>query len=330
MRRILNITFGSHLYGTSTPASDFDYKCIHIPDAEDILLQRATGAISNKRPKADGEKNVAGVVDEESYSLHKYLSLLAEGQTVAIDMLFSPVAHVATPEWHEIYRNRHRLLTNKAASFLGYCRTQANKYGIKGSRVAASRSALKLLDGYCEHGAGAAKLGAACHAIFNMVESTDHMSLVEIPQAAGPDITFWDVCGRKLSYRSTIKNARDVVQRLVDEYGKRALMAEAQDGIDWKALSHAVRIGRQAIELLQTAHVTFPLPYADHIVAIKSGLISYQEVANEIEDLLEQVEVTSQVSALQDEPDIDWIERFVCRVYGNEVSDWMNDVRMAA
>jgi hypothetical protein len=43
-------------------------------------------------------------------------------------------------------------------------------------------------------------------------------------------------------------------------------MAETQEGVDWKALSHAVRVGTQALELLKTGHVTFPLPNAAHVV----------------------------------------------------------------
>ena len=37
------------------------------------------------------------------------------------------------------------LVTRRSAAFVGYCRQQANKYGIKGSRVAAARKALTLL-----------------------------------------------------------------------------------------------------------------------------------------------------------------------------------------
>lgn len=60
MRTLVRIKFGSHLYGTATPASDIDFKSIFVPDAHDILLQRAKGSVSNQRPKAEGEKNVAG------------------------------------------------------------------------------------------------------------------------------------------------------------------------------------------------------------------------------------------------------------------------------
>src|SRR5690242_851281 len=162
MRRIVRIKFGSHLFGTSTAASDIDFKAVFIPPARDILLQRVRGSISSPRPKAEGEKNYAGEIDEEAYSLQKYLGLVADGQTVAMDMLFAPRwAMVEEPaaEWREIERNRARLLTRKAAAFVGYCRQQANKYGIKGSRVAAAREALSILDRALAERGGLAKLG---------------------------------------------------------------------------------------------------------------------------------------------------------------------------
>ena len=42
-----------------------------------------------------------------------------------------------------------------------------------------------------------------------------------------------EVCGRKMPFTSSIKSAREVVQRLVEEYGERALQAERNEGVDW-------------------------------------------------------------------------------------------------
>lgn len=322
MRNIVSIRFGSHLYGTATPASDLDIKSVHVPCARDILLGRAKGSISTKRAKAEGEKNYAGELDEESYSLQKYLGLLAEGQTVALDVFFAtPESMLAEPsqEWREIVENKDRLLTRKSASFVGYCRTQANKYGIKGSRVAAARAALALLDDAVSRIGAQAKLREIADDVRGLAVSTEHMGVVPIEQASGAIIDHFDVCGRKLSFSASIKHGRDVVAKLVAEYGARALMAEKQEGVDWKALSHAVRVGTQAIELLQTAHVTFPLPNAAHILAIKTGQLPYQAVAEEIEALLELVEAEAVRSPLRDEPDREWIDNYISRIYAKDI-----------
>jgi hypothetical protein len=323
MRTIVRIKFGSHLYGTNTPQSDLDYKSVFVPNARDILLQRVPARSSSKRSKGQGEKNYAGEIDEEGYSLQRFLGLAAEGQTVALDVLFAPPASmIGEPhsEWLEIARNRHRLITRKSAAFVGYCRQQANKYGIKGSRVAASRKALYLLIGATERLGTTARLAEIAPEIQLLLADTPHMALVAIALPDGSSkINHWEVCGLKMPYTSSIKYARDVMQRLVNEYGSRALQAERNEGIDWKALSHAVRVGRQALELLRTGQITFPLTNAAEIRAIKLGERSYQQVSEQIEALLEEVEAAAARSLLRDQPDYEWINDFVERVHQSAI-----------
>jgi len=318
MKLIVEMRFGSHLYGTETPLSDLDYKGVYIPDARDILLQRVRDTISQSRPKALGEKNAAGDVDCEIYSLQRYLELLSEGQTVALDMLFVPEAVMvseAGPEWREIQANSDRLVTRRAASFVRYCRQQANKYGIKGSRVAVARTALALLtSAEAVHGS-TTKLGAIEPEVTYFVSTAEHASLLDMAMPGGRLVRHLEVCGRKMPFTSSIKSAREVLQRLVDEYGERALQAERNEGVDWKALSHAVRVGREALELLATGRITFPLSCAAEVLAIKRGERPYAAVAEEIERLLEAVEVAATRSTLRDEPDQDFIDDLVARTY---------------
>ena len=102
---------------------------------------------------------MAGDVDTETFSLQQYFKLLTEGQTVALDMLFNPWPETATPLWGHIVRNREKLLTKKSAAFVGYCRQQANKYGIKGSRVAAAKEAMERFRDLMEQAGTTAKVG---------------------------------------------------------------------------------------------------------------------------------------------------------------------------
>lgn len=321
-RTIVRMKFGSHLYGTATPASDLDFKSVFVPSARSILLQQAPKTISHARPKSMGEKNYAGEIDEEQISIQKFLQLAAEGQTMALDMLFAPdSSFVDEPawEWREIIANRHRLLTRKSTAFIGYARTQANKYGIRGSRVAAARAALGLLEDGMSVFGSSSKLEIMAEAIDKTLSQQQHMSLSEDTTPHGQKIILWEVCDRKMPFSASIKNARDIMQRVVDEYGRRALMAETQQGVDWKALSHAVRVGEEAVELLKTGRITFPLSKATHIVDIKLGRLLYQDVADEIESLLEQVEQAAAESTLPDEPDYEWISDFVSVVHKSAV-----------
>lgn len=210
-------------------------------------------------------------------------------------------------------------MTRKSAAFVGYCRQQANKYGIKGSRVAAARSVLNALNEGYERFGSVAKLAVMADEVERAFAQVEHISVFDQTLENGVVIRHLDVCGRKLPYTSSIKNGREIVQKLVDEYGKRALQAESQQGVDWKALSHSVRVATQAIELLNTGQVTFPLPNADHVIAIKQGRLAYQDVGTEIEQLLVDVESAAARSSLPDDVDRTWIDDFVARVYAEEV-----------
>lgn len=317
---IVQIKFGSHLYGTNTPISDEDYKSVYIPYATDILLQRVSDSIQlGKKNKQHGEKNLPGDIDNECYSLQKYLKLISEGQTVAIDMLFAPEKSIikCSSLWTYIQSNKDKLLTKKSIAFVGYCRTQANKYGIKGSRVSSAKNALRMFESLLAIHGNTAKVGEFFPAEDMNID--EHTRILQKETTKGKTERYFECCNRMVGFNNNLKEAVNIYKRIYDNYGERARLAQANEGIDWKALSHAVRVGREAIELLQTNNITFPLPYASHILDIKQGKLSYDVVSNEIEQLLEDIEKESLVSELPEEPDYKFIDGLVCETYGNAI-----------
>jgi hypothetical protein len=324
MDLIVMMRFGSHLYGTATPESDLDLKGVYLPEARDILLQRVKATVTSNRVKAAGEKNEAGDVDSEFYSLQRYLDLLAEGQTVALDMLFAPDSVMTVPPspwWCEIQASGHQLISRRATSFVQYCRQQANKYGIKGSRVAAARKVLAALSTAQTRLGNTTKLELIAAQLADLAAATAHVALVDLPSSGDRPVRHLEVCDRKISFSASLKMGREIAERLVNEYRQRALQAERNEGVDWKALSHAVRIGREALELFQSGRITFPLPYADHILGIKRGLVPYKTVATEIEQLLEEVEAAASASSLPKEPNRLLIDDLVTRAYMHKIKE---------
>lgn len=84
-------------------------------------------------------------------------------------------------------------------------------------------------------------------------------------------------------------------------------------------MSHAVRVASQAVEFLRTHQLTFPRPEAQHLLAIKLGKIPFEQVSQEIENLL--LEVTHQYSAstLAETVDLNLIEQLILKLYGEIV-----------
>lgn len=330
--RIVHMQFGSRLYGTATPDSDLDYKGVFLPDGHDILLQRVRESVTGGRRKARGEKNAPGELDEEHFSLQRYLSLLEAGHPAALDMLFAPERFWTgepTWHWHEIRENADRILSRKALSIVSYVRTQSKRYAIGASHMAAASAALSLLeDGISRHGASA-RLESLEAAIEAAVAGHNLTALVPEVTDNGKTIVHWQVCGRKMAWTASIGNARDTMRRLVDECGQRALMTDGRGDPDWKPLSHAIRIGRQAVELFETGAITLPRPDAGNLLDIKLGRLPYRDVAAEMEELPARVEAAVAASPLPAEPDSAWVEDFVAGCHRDMVLDWRPGARNA-
>ncbi len=317
--QIMRVLFGSHLYGTNTEASDTDYKAIHLPTPKEILLQSVRDTIVFGRYKQDGERNTSSDVDVESYSLQYYLKLLAEGQTIAIDMLFAPSSYLQQTSdlWEHIKENRGRLLSTKSTAFVGYCRTQASKYGIKSSRVDAAKKASEFFNEAVANHGTTAKVGELAHCFEDLLD--DHTNIVTKETTQGREETYFECCNRMVNFKNTLKEAAKIFTRIYEEYGQRARQAQANDGIDWKALSHAVRVGEEALELLVDHRITFPRPNAHILLKIKQGKLTYNAVAETIENLLSAVEEASKVSTLPSVPDLAWVDSTVEKAYAGIV-----------
>lgn len=311
IRNLVRIAHGSHLYGTSTPASDRDYKGVHLPSGHAIVLQRAEDVIERGFVAKSGTKNTADAIDDQSFSLQKFFGMLAKGDTVAIEILFAPPLE-ADALWPEIQTVGRLLLNRQCKGFVGYCVRQAAKYGIKGSRMAAVRDLLEFLDFQKN---ATQRLGVLEGPLRVWSEGREHVKWENIPNPNGSDNWHIDVCDRKMPMTAAIKEAFAVYQKVWDNYGERARAAMTNEGIDWKAVSHAVRVARQAIELLETGVITFPRPDAAELLEIKQGLRSYAEVSPMLESLVANVGYASGVSALPEKTDTDVADELILKLY---------------
>jgi hypothetical protein len=333
MTPLLEVKFGSHLYGTETPSSDLDIKVIYVPAERDIILGSYGKAVVTSRKKATFERNSKDDVDVEMFSLDRFLSDLMAGQTWALDVLFAWGNHRAecrtqlgAAVMDRILAARHFLLTRNVNAFVGYARKQAARYGIKGSRMDAVRRVVALLEmlpppqRLTEHEPSVRALVAECADLVSL-ERTALVEIVELPGAAASvaPVPHLHVCGRMLPLRATVKLARETYGRILAEYGERSRKANLAGGVDWKALSHAVRVNNEARELLDTGWITFPRPDRALLVEIKTGQREAREVYAMIEEGLACLTASSATSSLREQPDRGWADDLVYEVYREEV-----------
>ena len=315
--------FGSHLYGTQTPSSDVDYKQIHLPTCRDLLLGAGKETVNISSGESHS-KNTAEDTDFESFSLKKYCSLLANGQTVALDVLFAyptDMVETSSPVWKALWDNRDKFRTSKCKSFVGYAYQQASKYGIKGSRMAAATAVAAFFWRMMSLHGAQLKCGDVLSKWDESIKGTPHTKIGTSEQPGGVQVPYFECCDKKALFTTTVKEAYQIFQRVAQGYGERAEQAKKHKGVDWKALSHAIRISQQAVEYLTTGHVTFPRPNAEFLISVKTGQLKYDHVADIIESLLCDVRDASDVCPFPKEPDWEWINNFVYECHLEVVMD---------
>lgn len=327
MRTVMKGYFGSHLYGTSTPESDVDFKEIFVPHPRDILLGTAMNH-TNLNTNNTASKNTKDDVDHELYSLKYFFKLAADGETVALDMLHTPPEMVVKSDlpgvWKFIQDNRSRFYTTNMKAYLGYVRKQASKYGVKGSRLAALRGVLAIVNQIPEQWVDYQE-GIPDRLRRTKVEDIKHRLpenefcewVFHNHEKTGPQ-TFYTVLGRKYQTTLSLIELKQSLNKLDAEYGERARKAEANEGIDWKALSHAYRAGYQLLEIYQTGDLVFPLREASIIKLIKAGELPFKEVQELLEDTVDLVEVLALQAAKNGMPakvDMKFWDKFVEEVY---------------
>ena len=89
MTTLVKVVAGSHLFGTNTEKSDKDYKGVYLPSGYEILLGSYPETISSSTGDSQS-KNSSTDVDIELYSLKKLLKMVVNGDTAAIELLYTP------------------------------------------------------------------------------------------------------------------------------------------------------------------------------------------------------------------------------------------------
>lgn len=312
---------GSKLHGTQTPSSDTDFKGIFIPDWKDILKPRIIDVIDEGTGNTK-EKNTAEDIDKQYYALHKFFDMLAVGDMNAYEMVFAPnLLDTNHRVWEEIVYKRDRLLSRECKGSIAYSRRQASLYGNKATRLAEVTSLvdfLKELD-------PKAKLGDYSYLIKQFVNgmNAEHTEIIPINVNATKWINHLSCCNRKIPYSAQVSFAIETYQKIIDEYGNRAKASMTNEGVEWKSLYHAVRIGEQTIELLETGKMTFPRPNVPELMKIKTGNAEVLQVREYIDELLEKAEALQEKSSLPEKADRQLMNDMVQDYYYTAVTNRM-------
>lgn len=147
MKTIFSTVVGSRLYGTFTPESDWDYKAVALPSAQDLL-----GLEDNARKHWDDVKNPNDKPGETVvYSVTKFLSLFMSGNPTVTELVFvdpSFYADTAHPVWHEVKHVATKYLMSRKiiGSYSGYIHDQFQR--VKSRKAQNNREVMIEKHGY--------------------------------------------------------------------------------------------------------------------------------------------------------------------------------------
>lgn len=329
MKNVVNMVFGSHLYGTNTENSDMDYKGVFIPHPSDIVMGR--GKETKQNNTNDGtQRNTKDDIDIEWFTLKKFIGMCCMGETVAIDMLHAPDSMIIETSqiWQYIRNHRHEFYTGDMRAYLSYVKQQAAKYGVKGSRLSALSDVHNVISA-----TGITKIvnidGVDREVVVRLGDVIHLMPIIE-PYCVMVDSgdergMFYEVLGKRYQLTTPLREVKTSIGKAWENYGHRARQAELNQGIDWKALSHAYRAGVQLLEIYDTGDLKMPLRDAGQILMIKQGQCNFKIVQENLEYVIDEVEKKAHnavKNGLREKADTDRWNKFIEDIYSGAVVEY--------
>lgn len=221
------------------------------------------------------------------------------GQSYAIELAFNALQNPddCTPQFYSMCEQlTSRFLTSNVKAMTGYALNQAQKYGIKGTRLNSLMEFARAIE---THNVDSkAKLGSSpelCKQLWELCSEDAH---VRFQWYHGPKTTdasdlqdpAFSVLEKVFGLEISFEEASGRLEKMMSKYGARAYQARAASGSDWKAISHAMRVIDQAIDILDKGKLEFPLPLASFYRDVKQGKYKWEYVSEVLQERLELLE----------------------------------------
>lgn len=241
----------------------------------------------------------------------QFIKHAVQGETYAIDMLHCARPEFATPVWDELVANRTKFYSKNLKAFVGYVKQQAAKYGVKGSRLADIKQAIDSLAKLDQN----LTLGEVKYQLY----FGDYAEWKVKPNpSVGHYNEFYMVNAKMYQSTNTVLYTIERLQQMYDGYGHRAKLAEQNEGVDWKAMSHALRAGYQARDIYRDGDFSYPLKETEFLKQVKQGKLDFAQVGSELERLVAEIEKLSENSNLPEHVDTEFWDKWLLRVYAHE------------
>ncbi len=328
---------GSQAYGTQVPTSDTDLKGVFVLPREQFFGLHRTEQVSS-------EKN-----DEVYYELGRFVELLGKNNPGVLEMLGSPPDCVLyCHPLFEVFLQTNFLSKLCKDTFAGFAFSQIKKargLNKKINRPVAPERKTPLDFCHVAHEQGSLPLRewliqrhwlqerCGLVAVANMPgvfglyydeagalgfpgivrgDDSNEVALSSIPKGMerAALLSFnkdaYSIhCREYREYRDWEANRNDARYQNTLEHGKN---------YDTKNMMHTIRLLDMAAEILEQGQIQVRRPDREHLLAIRSGQFTYEELMDAAQQKLDRVEQAFVHSSLPDAPDLDVLERLLVEV----------------
>jgi hypothetical protein len=319
--QLLYATFyGSHLYGLNNRNSDIDIKGVILPSYKKCLLYEKVQSISQSTGD-DKNKNKKSDVDIQLWSLQYWLDLVFKGDTNALDLLYSWSNKKQVIYYHntfiDYFMKNPLYLYNplKIKAFIGYAINQAKRYGIRGSRFGIIKDIRKHIKPIKDENPDD-KLYKYIDSIIEYF-GDDNFCIKKKIKNGEQEIDSLIICNKIYLGNITLQDTFDRLDFAYKQYGERSKQALKAHGLDYKALSHAVRAILQMKQLLIFKEIKFPFKGKEKqlLLQIKNGKLSYEDIEKIIIDGIMNIEKLQENVQMKEQYNKKYINKMILNLY---------------
>lgn len=281
---IMKSVYGSHLYGTSTPTSDMDYKQIHMNPTDLILIGKDKGCF-NQNTNNSG-RNTKDDVDFESKELRTFITDALSGQSYTQDLLYTPQHLILETSdiWEEIISLKHKLVTSNVKPLLGYINSQSAKYSNKGVKYNELKEVISIVESInikdtirdSIHFLGDLNRFKHFKYEYKMLNAVNGENYFFGPDFSAPSTRQWD-------------EVLPVLKKKFETFGRRVEDAAENNGLDLKAYYHCLRLIDQLEQYLLKGSIELPSPRVQDLKDIRAGKYGREHIEEWISSEIDRV-----------------------------------------
>jgi hypothetical protein len=274
MNIMLRCLYGSRLYGTATPGSDYDYRLITLPAISDLLLAKKIEIEQVER-------------DIQHIPVQVFVNGYETGQAYAVELAWHVAENYFTselildchPEFHSLCVELTEVGPPPLLKMVAYARAMAYRYVNANRRLNSLKQLKERLLNY------------------------DVKSSINYALCTGLDLSglesvisysYGDSFLMLLDGKHSLTAQLSQLVLATDNALKRLFNGARVTGTaeDWKSMHHALRVAYQAIELKHTRKLQIPLhkDTANWLLDVKLGKIPYDSCARSLEEMIAGLE----------------------------------------